>query len=159
MRFLDCETAKHTKLPQFIHTDGWVSFSWVIIGQASLIIHNKIKNWVKFREPDIWVCCVVVACDTVCGAQSSVQLYKPAIRTGGASKDIKIGGVQILTQSIKFPICDTHGLVLDLESKQTTRKTRTSETTLKIPAGFMKKPTTQKCVIKANGFLQIKIML
>ena len=27
MRFLDCETAKHTKLPQFVHTDGWVSFS------------------------------------------------------------------------------------------------------------------------------------
>lgn len=74
---------------------------------------------------------VVVASDTVCGTQSSAQLYKPAIRTGrerGESKDIKIGGVQILTQSIKFPICNTHGLVLDLESKQTTQK-RASETT------------------------------
>lgn len=89
MRFQDCETAKHTNLPQFVQTDGWVSFSWVIIGQASLIIHNKIKNWVKFREPDIWVCCVVVACHTVCGAQSSVQLYKPAIRTGEGAKTSK----------------------------------------------------------------------
>jgi len=85
MRFLHYENAKHTKLPQFVQTDGWVSFSWVIIGQASLIIRNKIKNWVKFREPDIWVCCVVVACHTVGGAQSSVQLYRPAIRTGGGS--------------------------------------------------------------------------
>lgn len=89
MRFQDCETAKHTNLPQFVQTDGWVSFSWVIIGQASLIIHNKIKNWVKFREPDIWVCCVVVACHTVCGVQSSVQLYKPAIRTGEGAKTSK----------------------------------------------------------------------
>lgn len=94
---------------------------------------------------------VVVACDTVCGTQSSVQLYKPAIRTGGVSKDIKIGGVQILTQSIKFPICDTHGLVLDLESKQTTQK-RASETTWKIPAGFMKKPTTQNVALKQTDF-------
>lgn len=85
---------------------------------------------------------VVVASDTVGGTQSSAQLYKPAITTGGgeASKDIKIGGVQILTQSIKFPICNTHGLILNLESKQTTQK-RASKPLWKIPAGFAEQPT------------------
>lgn len=89
---------------------------------------------------------VVVASDTVGGTQSSAQLYKPAIRTS-RGKDIKIGGVQILTQSIKFPICNTHGLVLDLESKQTTQK-RASETTFKkIPAGFPEKPMAQSVAV------------
>lgn len=91
---------------------------------------------------------VVVASDTVCGIQSSAQLYKPAIRTG-EGKDIKIGGVQILTHSIKFPICNTHGLVLDLESKQTTQK-RASETTLKNTSRICREAHGPKCGNKAN---------
>lgn len=63
--------------------------------------------------------CVVVAPDTVYGTQSSAKLYKPAIRTGegAGGRGVKIGGVQILTQRIKLQICNTHGLVLNLESK------------------------------------------
>lgn len=39
-------TQNHLSLSK---TDGWVSVSWVIIGQASLIIRNKIKNWAKIQ--------------------------------------------------------------------------------------------------------------
>lgn len=60
--------------------------------------------------------------------------------------------MQILTQCIKFPICDTYGLVLDLESKQTTRK-HTSETTLKKPAVFHEEAHHQKKrVMTENSF-------